>query len=211
MAGQGKIDKHPPMSSGGDAAVRVPSRQRSWWKRTWKKATAIGGALVAVGGAVSGAWAFFRTVDPPPCQTLTDVRWAGWDCTPAKAEMMVHGCDDTKSIDWLADQLRRLNDVGSLQLPFQPFKLVPSLPNGDGKIVNLWFCPLTDSDDDCRSRQTKHLPWHALWVGEDTKLGNAVKVTHSSAGFSDRAVYLDTGGKVWCEYQASKMSPIVLR
>lgn len=123
---------------------------------------------------------------------------------------MVHGCSDTRNVGWLAAELRRLNDAGSIQLPFQPFKLVPSLPV-DGKIVQLWFCPTADSDDDCRSREAKHLPWHNLWIGAPTAQGSAVKLTHSSGGFSSREVYLDKDGAAWCEYQGSKMSPVALR
>jgi hypothetical protein len=122
---------------GRDDFVRMPtSRKRGTRGGGRLKAivAAVAGLAGVIGGAATG-WSFYRAnVSPAPCQALADVGWAGWNCSPAKPQIMIHGCSDTRSVEWLSGELLRLNEAGAMQLPFQPFKLVPA-PLVDDKIA----------------------------------------------------------------------------
>jgi hypothetical protein len=177
------------------------------------KMVAIGKAVVAISAAtatVYGAVEIGRKhLYTPPCEELVLINWAGWQCNPPVPRVMLGGCDDTRDINWLTGEVRRLAHAGYLQVPFQTFKLIPDRLI-DGHIKAVWLCEADEPDEECIGRKERGQRWHAVRVGDPTDFGRAVRLISRDSGYSSAQAYLDKDQETWCMKAGEGLKPIAM-
>jgi hypothetical protein len=196
-----------------DGAPRRRKKRRGGVRAFLDRLPGFSGYVVTVGGAVSvlyAGWSYFEhVVRPDRCSTLAEVNWAGWECNPPVAKVMVGGCEDTREVSWLNGELHKLVSAGYVQSPYPAFKLVPG-ELVEGHIKSLWFCQDSEADIDCVNRQKNKQQWFSVWVGDRTSVGQAITIVGNSPGYTSGRVYLDKDGATWCALTGSQLKQVEL-